>query len=103
MTIAIPDPRTWGEVVNLADRLLSQKLPPPAERQNIRVAADATVEDVAAAVGVNPMTIRRWEAGTSKPWPRHRAAYITCLAALERVTAARTQSEPAMPSLELAS
>jgi DNA-binding XRE family transcriptional regulator len=103
MTIAIPDPRTWGEVVNLADRLLSQKLPPPAERQAIRAAAGATVEDVAAAVGVNPMTIRRWEAGTSKPWPRHKSAYITCLAALERVTAARTSPANPGSDLELAS
>lgn len=95
MTIAIPDPRTWADVVNLAARLLTHELPPPAERAAIRDASGASIEEVAAALGVSPMTIRRWENGTSRPWPRHKTAYMTLLAALEQVVAERRRGSPA--------
>lgn len=95
MPIAIPDPRTWGEVVELADRLRAQKLPPPAERRAIRIAAGASIDEIAAALAVNPMTVRRWEGGVSKPWRRHEAAYVVLLAALERVAAEVQRSDPA--------
>jgi DNA-binding transcriptional regulator YiaG len=85
MTIAIPDPTTCDEVADLVGRLRANWLPPPAERRAIRRRARASLDDVAAALGVQKMTISRWERGVVQPWPRHRAAYICLLEALAEV------------------
>lgn len=85
MTLAIPDPATHEEVANLIDRLRANRLPPPAERRAIRRRANASLEDVASALGVEKMTVSRWERGLRKPWPKHRVAYICLLQALAKV------------------
>lgn len=85
MTIAIPDPATHDDVVDLVTRLRSNWLPPPAERRAIRKRARASLADVAATLGVEKMTVSRWERGVAQPWPRHRAAYICLLQALAQV------------------
>ncbi len=85
MTLAIPDPAIREGVASLVDRLRANRLPPPAERRAIRRRAGASLEDVAAALGVQKMTISRWERGTREPWPKHLAAYICLLEALDAV------------------
>lgn len=86
MTLTVPDLRAEREAVaTLASRLSAPRLPPPPERRAIRVAAGATLRDVATALKVSVMTISRWERGVAEPWPRHHAAYLCLLAALSAV------------------
>lgn len=85
MTIAIPDPTMCDEVADLVSRLRANRLPPPTERRAIRRRALASLDDLAAALGVQKMTVSRWERGVAQPWPRHRAAYICLLQALAEV------------------
>jgi DNA-binding transcriptional regulator YiaG len=86
MTIALPDLRAEKEgVAELVERLRVPRLPPPADRRAIRVAAGATLRDIAVALKVDAMTISRWERGLTEPWPRHRAAYLCLLAELTEV------------------
>jgi DNA-binding transcriptional regulator YiaG len=85
MTIAIPDSTRDDKVVDLVDRLRANRLPPPSERRAIRRRARASLDDLAAALGVQKMTVSRWERGVAQPWPKHRAAYIGLLQALADV------------------
>jgi DNA-binding XRE family transcriptional regulator len=62
------------------------KLPPPAERARIRRESGATLRDVAAELGVSPMTVARWEAGTVHPRLDQAAAYARLLAAIASAT-----------------
>ncbi|MCX5012203.1 helix-turn-helix domain-containing protein [Streptomyces sp. NBC_00555] len=57
-------------------------LPSPEERRRLREAADLTHEEVAAAVGVTPATVRSWETGRTDPRGRKREAYVQFLAGL---------------------
>ncbi|MFD3699991.1 helix-turn-helix domain-containing protein [Streptomyces sp. NPDC058646] len=54
-------------------------LPSPEERRRLREAADLTHEQVAAAVGVAPATVRSWESGRTDPRGRKRALYARLL------------------------
>ncbi len=85
MTLAIPDPGTHEEVVDLIRRLRANRLPPPDERRAIRCRARASLKDIAQVLGVQVMTVSRWERGIREPWPKHRAAYICLLNALADV------------------
>lgn len=60
-------------------------LPPPAYRRAVRRSAGLTLNDVAAALGVDPMTISRWERGLAVPWRHHRLAYLRALAEMDRI------------------
>lgn len=57
-------------------------LPSPKERRRLREAANLTHEEVAAAVGVTPATVRSWETGRTDPRGRKREAYVQFLAGL---------------------
>jgi transcriptional regulator with XRE-family HTH domain len=71
----------------LLERLRARRaLPLPAERRRIRLAAGASLRDVAAEIGVSATSIIRWERGSS-PGP-HTAAYKRLLEELMRVVAA---------------
>ncbi|MFJ8918390.1 sigma factor-like helix-turn-helix DNA-binding protein [Streptomyces sp. NPDC102415] len=50
-------------------------LPSPKERRRLREARALSEEQVAAAVGVTPATVRAWETGRTDPRGRRRAAY----------------------------
>ncbi|MFD5136697.1 helix-turn-helix domain-containing protein [Streptomyces sp. NPDC058378] len=50
-------------------------LPSPKERRRLREARALSEEQVAAAVGVTPATVRAWETGRTNPRGRRRAAY----------------------------
>ncbi|MBL1285695.1 sigma factor-like helix-turn-helix DNA-binding protein [Streptomyces sp. NPDC057067] len=51
-------------------------LPSPKERRRLREARALSEEQVAAAVGVTPATVRAWETGRTDPRGRRRAAYV---------------------------
>lgn len=92
MTIALPDLRAEKEgVAQLAEQLRVPRLPPPADRRAIRLAAGATLRQIGEALRVDAMTVSRWERGLTEPWPRHRAAYLCLLAALTDVAAELTE------------
>ncbi|MEU5659863.1 helix-turn-helix domain-containing protein [Streptomyces sp. NPDC047737] len=69
--------------------------PPPSaeERRRLREARALSEEQVAAAVGATPATVRAWEAGRTSPRGRRRAAYARLIGATE------TRPEP-HPSVE---
>ncbi|WP_405665066.1 helix-turn-helix domain-containing protein [Streptomyces sp. NBC_01166] len=50
-------------------------LPSPKERRRLREARALSEEQVAAAVGVTPATVRAWETGRTSPRGRRRTAY----------------------------
>ncbi|MFE7753781.1 sigma factor-like helix-turn-helix DNA-binding protein [Streptomyces sp. NPDC057429] len=68
-------------------------LPPPKERRRLREARALSEEQVAAAVGVTPATVRAWETGRTSPRGRRRAAYARLLGS----TVSRTAVRDAVP------
>ncbi|MFE3287674.1 helix-turn-helix domain-containing protein, partial [Streptomyces sp. NPDC059233] len=63
-------------------------LPSPKERRRLREAAELTHDEVAAAVGVTPTTVRSWESGRTAPRGRKLDVYARFLTRL------RTRAEP---------
>lgn len=82
MPFANPEVPSGPLVDELSAELRGAKLPPPAERRAIRKAAKATLSQVAAALGVDIMTVSRWERGLNEPWHRNATAYRRVLDAL---------------------
>lgn len=70
----------------LADKVRASKLPPPEERARIRRAARATLRDFADVLGVNAMTVCRWEAGSVQPRLEHAIAYRRLLDQIRAAT-----------------
>jgi DNA-binding XRE family transcriptional regulator len=71
----------------LAERVRASQLPPVAERARIRRDSRATLRDFAAALGVSPMTIYRWESGDIAPRLDHAIAYAQLLAEVAAASA----------------
>jgi transcriptional regulator with XRE-family HTH domain len=68
-------------------------LPVPRERRRIREAADLSLRDVAAALGVSHTAVASWEAGAT---PReHRAAYADLLDELTKLVARDVEASAA--------
>lgn len=82
------------ETTSAADAELS--LPTPKERRKLREAAELTPEEVAAAVGVTPSTVRSWETGRAAPRGRKREVYVRLLT--RRSAPSDQPTEPAEPS-----
>lgn len=82
--------------------LLDDVLPAPRVRQQLRLAAGLTQQEVADAVGVKRLAVARWELGQTHPRRPHRAAYIHLLKRLaERFPdAAELNEGSATPSSE---
>ncbi|MEU2147876.1 MULTISPECIES: helix-turn-helix transcriptional regulator [Streptomyces albovinaceus subgroup] len=59
--------------------LLEDVLPTPRVRQQLRLAAGLTQQEVAEAVGVKRLAVARWELGQTHPRRPHRAVYIHLL------------------------
>ncbi|WP_030764279.1 helix-turn-helix domain-containing protein [Streptomyces sp. NRRL F-2664] len=57
-------------------------LPAPHERRRLREAAELTLDEVAAAVGVTASTVRSWESGRTTPRGRKHHAYVRFLTGL---------------------
>ncbi|GAC1569985.1 MAG: hypothetical protein NVS3B18_01680 [Candidatus Dormibacteria bacterium] len=67
----------------LIARVRGSQLPAPSQRKRIRDAAGVTLREMAQELGVTPMTVFRWERGSSKPIMSNALAYRKLLDALE--------------------
>lgn len=71
--------------MGLAEQVRAVRLPPPAMRRSIRLAAGATQAEVGEELGVSPVTVLRWERGKSEPRRDRAIAYRHLLDSLQRV------------------
>ncbi|WP_329212245.1 helix-turn-helix transcriptional regulator [Streptomyces sp. NBC_01708] len=69
----------------LEEARLNASIPPPAERQRLREAANLSRAQVAAAVGVGRTTVANWETGHSDPTPPGRLPYLKLLKGLAEI------------------
>jgi len=81
-TAALPE-----AIAGLVTRVRMAKLPPAARRRRIREAAGVSLREVARVLGVNVMTVIRWEEGAT-PKPDHAIAYRQLLDALDEAASA---------------
>jgi transcriptional regulator with XRE-family HTH domain len=65
----------------------AQRLPDPDVAKMIRVTAGVSQRRLAEELGVHPMTVLRWEAGTRRPRGDMRARYARLLDMLRREVA----------------
>ncbi|MCZ4124973.1 helix-turn-helix domain-containing protein [Streptomyces sp. H39-S7] len=70
-------------------------LPPPAERQRLRLAAGLTPAHIAAAMRVDPALVQAWEDSTAVPSPDIAPAYARLLEGLAERFPASAQPTPA--------
>jgi transcriptional regulator with XRE-family HTH domain len=61
--------------MGLLETVRAAQLPAPAMRRMIRTAAGVTLNEVAAEIGVTPMTVLRWERGETEPRRDRAIAY----------------------------
>jgi transcriptional regulator with XRE-family HTH domain len=64
-----------------------RRLPPPSVAQAIRKAAGVTQARLAEELGVHPVTVARWEAGSRHPVGETRDRYAALLEQLREVAA----------------
>ncbi|MFC8226361.1 helix-turn-helix transcriptional regulator [Streptomyces sp. NPDC057287] len=69
----------------LEEARLNASIPPPAERQRLREAANLSRAQVAAAVGVGRTSVANWETGVSDPTPPGRLPYLKLLKGLAEI------------------
>ncbi|MFJ9061763.1 helix-turn-helix domain-containing protein [Streptomyces sp. NPDC102409] len=77
--------RENGVEALLEEARLNASMPPPAERQRLREAANLSRAQVAAAVGVGRTTVANWETGASDPTPPGRLPYLKLLKGLAEI------------------
>jgi transcriptional regulator with XRE-family HTH domain len=70
----------------LAHQRRARTLPPPEVRRLLRTRSGITVRQLAAAIGVSPAAVSRWETGLRTP---RGGALETYSAALDRLAAER--------------
>ena len=73
-------------LAGVVDRIKRTRLPEASRRKQIRETAGVTIREMAALAGVSPMTVCRWERGTT-PAPDLAAKYREVLDALEAAVA----------------
>ncbi|MDQ0794446.1 sigma factor-like helix-turn-helix DNA-binding protein [Streptomyces sp. B1I3] len=66
-------------------------LPSPKERRRLREARALSEEQIAAALGVTPATVRAWEKGRTSPRGRRRVAYARLIGSAEAPAAVRDE------------
>jgi transcriptional regulator with XRE-family HTH domain len=64
----------------------ARRLPPPAVARAIRDAAGVSQQQLADELGVNRVTIARWELGTRTPGGQLRLRYFDLLEQLREIT-----------------
>ncbi len=67
----------------LARARAAGRLPAPPQRRSIRRAARVTRAELAAALGVSPMSVYRWETGGARPRGDNAARYAELLEQLD--------------------
>ncbi|MFG2307238.1 helix-turn-helix domain-containing protein [Streptomyces sp. NPDC048566] len=72
-------------------------LPAPEVRAGLRLSWHLSEQQVAAAFGVTPATVRSWEAGRTTPTGQRRAAYAAFLSGLAQGLAPGARRSPAGP------
>ncbi|MEU6314708.1 helix-turn-helix transcriptional regulator [Streptomyces sp. NPDC047014] len=97
-------PRQASHAVVPASGRRPWELPEPAVRRRLREQWGLTTQQVAAAFGVTPATVRSWERGRSTPRGERREAYRRFLAGLAQhngapVAAPEAPPKPAPPAL----
>ncbi|TFD13854.1 XRE family transcriptional regulator [Cryobacterium sp. TMT1-2-2] len=71
-------------MMNAIDEARARRaLPAPALAKAIREGAGVSQSAIARTLGVNRMTVSRWEAGNNRPSAEHLNAYADVLRALE--------------------
>jgi len=70
----------------LAERVRAAKLPAPAVRRSIRLGAGVTLAEMAAELDVTPVTVLRWERGSSEPRRARAIAYRRLLDAVREAS-----------------
>jgi DNA-binding XRE family transcriptional regulator len=65
--------------MEITDKILERRLPPPAVRREIRVGAGATQDEVATPCRVNRASVARWELGVREPRGETRIRYAKVL------------------------
>ncbi|MEU4729617.1 helix-turn-helix transcriptional regulator [Streptomyces sp. NPDC023588] len=80
------------------DALLDDVLPPPRVRQQLRLAAGLTQQEVADAVGVKRLAVARWELGQTHPRRPHRGIYMHLLKRLAERFPEAAQLDEGMPT-----
>lgn len=90
MTMTTPAPEIRPD--SLIEHICACRLPSPAERRAIRRAARVSLSQVAEVLGVDIMTVSRWERGLHEPRARYVPAYQRLLDALIQV-ASRERAE----------
>ncbi len=71
---------------SLVSRVKAGQLPPPSIRRSIRRRARASLRDFGLELGVSPMTVLRWEQGSTEPRLAHAIAYRKLLDALSEAS-----------------
>jgi DNA-binding XRE family transcriptional regulator len=71
---------------DLVSRVRAAQLPSVAVRRRIRRRANASLRDMGLSLGVSPMTVLRWEQGTSEPRLENAIAYRRLLDAPDEAT-----------------
>jgi DNA-binding transcriptional regulator YiaG len=79
---AIPD-----SIGTLVDEVRAARLPSPATCRRIREEAGVSIRDAAQALGVDPLTVIRWELSRTRPRREHAQAWRALLDALREVGA----------------
>ncbi|MGK5628441.1 helix-turn-helix transcriptional regulator [Streptomyces sp. URMC 123] len=80
------------------DALLDEVLPPPRVRQQLRLAAGLSQQEVADAVGVKRLAVARWELGQAHPRRPHRSVYMHLLKRLAERYPQATEPGEGMPT-----
>jgi DNA-binding XRE family transcriptional regulator len=73
-----------GQELTLVERVRLGRLPPVAVRERIRIEAGLSLRALAAELGVDPMSVYRWERGYARPRLEHAIAYAKLLDQLEQ-------------------
>lgn len=68
----------------LAALVLAARLPPPAERRRVRLAAGVSLRRMGEALGVSAPTVHNWENGHEGPSMENAKKYRTLLDQLAR-------------------